>query len=221
MNKKVNVLIGLSFLFLLILGGAYAFSKYRSSASGTASAEVAKWDILVNDCNIVDPDDSNTDCFTAEVLDQEGQVIQASKNFKITDFTYSNNGNNNVVDTKIVPGSSGSFAIVIKPTDTEVSFKYSLNASLVDENDSIKLYVKGPGDTNRIELNSSNSNTYTRTVNYNDFKNNPNYSVTVNVYVDWLNKADGSNDEADTKIGTSGSTPKLVIPVNIVFEQVK
>ena len=95
------------------------------------------------------------------------------------------------------------------------------DASLVDENDSIKLYVKGPGDTNRIELNSSNSNTYTRTVNYNDFKNNPNYSVTVNVYVDWLNKADGSNDEADTKIGTSGSTPKLVIPVNIVFEQVK
>ena len=221
MNKKVNVLIGLSFLFLLILGGAYAFSKYRSSASGTAAADVARWNLSVNDCNIVDPDEDNDECFEAEVLDGSGNVIQASKNYKITDFTYSNNGNNNVVDTKIAPGSSGTFAIVIKPNDTEVSFKYSLNATLVDNNDSIKLYVKGPGDTNRIELNSTNSNTYVRTVNYADFKNNSNYSIPITVYVDWINKADGSNDEADTKIGTSGSAPKLVVPVTITFEQVK
>ena len=145
----------------------------------------------------------------------------ASKNFKITDFEYNNNGNDNVVDNKIAPGSSGSYVITIKPTDTEVSFKYSLNISLVDNDDSIKLYVKGPGDASRIELNSSNDNTYTRTVEYATFKDNADYSIPINVYVDWINKADGSNDEADTKIGTSTSDPKLVIPVSITFEQVK
>ena len=214
MKRKIMVLAILSFLLVLILGISYAYSKYKSDVKGVATLDIANWNITVNDCDIVNPDEDDDTCFTPEVLDDENNVVKVAKNFKITDFTYDNNSNQNVVDNKIAPGSSGTFKINIKPNDTEVSIKYNLTATLEIPNDMIKLYIKGPNDSSRIPLSDDG---YEGIIRYN--ANNTNYVEQLIVYVDWLNDSTGAHDEVDTTIGTTASRPVLGMPIEIVFEQ--
>ncbi len=213
MKKKVNILIILSFLFILMLGGAYSYSKYVSDVTGVASADVANWNITVNNCNIVNPDKNNATCFD-ETIDDVNNTVTLNKNFNIEDFSYSNNNNPNVVDNKIAPGSSGVFELVIKPNDTEVSLKYTLKVSLKDENDSIRIFRSSPNSNDKVEMEVDG---YQNLILYDE--NNVNYEEKILIYIDWINDESGVNDEKDTLIGTSGSVPKLEIPVEIVFEQ--
>lgn len=233
MNKKVNVLIILSFLFILILGGSYAYSKYRSETSGTAKADIANWNIKVNGCNVVNPEELNSACFESNGVDENGNVL-ISKNFSITDFTYNNKGNQFVVDNKIAPGSTGTFPIVIEPMDTEVSFTYDLIISLPAKsvNKSIRIYIKDVNDTNYTELigeeivdgnGTVTHYNYTSSylLEYNDFKNDSDFKKEYIVMVDWIDEIDDDTNKKDTEIGVDGSDPKLNIPINIEFEQYK
>ena len=223
MNKKVNVLLLLSFLFILILGAAYSYSKYNTEASGVASADVANWEITVNGCDVVNPPDkNNTDCFVGE-LDADGKVLSTVKNFEAGEIGYESNGNQNVVSTKLAPGSSGSFKVTIKPNDTEVSIKYTLDVSILKENSSIKIYRSDPNKNNKIAMETDGYVNYMYYSDdgfyYLDEDNNKQDAeeITFIIYIDWLN--DESNNEADTEIGTSGTAPILEVPVNILFEQ--
>lgn len=222
MNKKINVLIILSFLFILVFGAAYSYSKYSTEVSGSASADVANWNITVNGCDIVNPDKTNTSCFN-ETVNTEDNTVTINKNFKITDFTYTNNSNPDVVGNKIAPGSSGTFKIKIKPNDTQVSIKYKLDVSLGKENDSIVLYRSDPNDTNKVLMEEEG---YEGLLQYTDngftYVNSSGNvelidSIEFIIYVEWLN--DENNNSIDTEIGTSGTAPKLDIPVSIQFDQ--
>ena len=210
MNRKVKILIVLAFLFLVVLIGSYSYSKYRSDVTGAVSADVAKWNITVNGCNIVDPDTTNSACFASKV--NEDDTVTILRNFNISEFTYSNSDLNNVERDKIAPGSSGEFVLRIKPNDTEVSIKYTINSRIVDSDFALKYYVKGPGDNTRIEMPQSG---YVGYINYD--ASNTNYEEVITFYVDWLN--DESANEKDTQIGTKSIDPKLEIPVEITFEQ--
>ena len=53
MNRKMIVIVALSFLLVLLLGMSYAYSKYKSDVTGTATLDIANWHITVNDCDIV------------------------------------------------------------------------------------------------------------------------------------------------------------------------
>ena len=222
MNKKVRLLLILSFLLILVLGAAYSFSKYSTAISGTASADISKWNITVNDCNIVNPDKSNTSCF-AETVNTEDNTVTVNKNFNISEFTYSNNNNADVVDSKIAPGSSGTFKITIKPNDTQVSIKYKLNVALGKANSSISLFRSDPNSTNKVPMEtdgfedilqySDQGFTY---VDANGVTRSASEIVFI-IYVDWIN--DEKNNDIDTEIGTSSTAPVLDIPVSINFEQ--
>jgi len=213
MNKKVKLLIILAFLFIVVIGGSYSYSMYKSSIAGNASADVAKWNITVNGCNIVNPDETNTDCFASVV---DGDTVTVTRNFKVDEFVYEANGNKNVIPTKIAPGSSGSFKVRIRPNDTEVSFKYTFRARLADTSNSIKLYVTTPTNSTKTLLSDAG---YEGTINY--AANHTNYEEVFTIYVEWVNDNTGQNDERDTEIGTQGSDPRLSIPIEIVFEQIK
>lgn len=210
MNRKVKILVILAFLFLIVLIGSYSYSKYRSNVTGQASADVAKWNITVNGCNVVSPDTSNNECFESIVNDDESVTIL--RNFKITEFTYGNEELNNVTRDKIAPGSTGSFTIKIKPNDAEVSIKYTINSYIADMDYSLKYYIKGPNDSTRMEMPESG---YVGYINYQD--GNQNYEEVITFYVDWIN--DENENERDTIIGTKDTDPKLDIPVEIIFEQ--
>ena len=211
MNRKVKTIIILAFLFTLVLVGSYSYSKYRSDVTGAASAEVAKWNITVNGCNIVNPDTSNTACFQS-TTDPSNGTVTIIKNFSVTEFSYNNNDNDNVVDNKIAPGSSGQFVLRIRPNNTEVSFKYTILSSITDSDNSLKYYIKGPHDAQRIEMPATG---YVGYINYDD--TNDTYEEVITFYVDWENDED--NNESDTIIGTKSADPKLDIPVMITFEQ--
>lgn len=215
MNKKVNTIIILSFLFILILGGSYAYSKYKSEVSGNASASVAKWNISVNGCNIVDKDKETENCFDTTV-DEESGIVTINKNFNIGNIKYNSNDNPNIVDNKIGPGSSGYFDINIKPNDTGVSIKYKLKINLNVINDSLKIYRSNPNTEEKIPLEEEG---FEKIIKYSE--NNKNYSEVIRIYVDWENDPNGKNDKVDTEIGTSDSIPVLDIPVLIEFEQFK
>lgn len=211
MNRKVKILIVLTFLFLIVVVGSYSYSKYRSEITGSASAELAKWNITVNGCNIVTPDESDSSCFESKVDEGTGTVT-IIKNFNHTEFSYDSGGNNNVVDNKIAPGSTGQFIIRIKPNDTEVSIKYTITSSINDDDSSLKYYIKGPSDSERIPMPTDG---YVGYINYDE--GNTSYEEVITFYVDWENNED--NNEEDTFIGTKSADPKLDIPVQIAFEQ--
>lgn len=222
MNKKIKVLLILSFLFILTLGAAYTYSKYSTAVSGTASADIAKWNITVNDCDIVNPDKNNTSCFS-ETINTEDNTITLNKNFSITEFTYTNNNNDDVIDTKLAPGSSGTFKLSIKPNDTQVSLKYKLNVSLSKFNSSIKLYRSDPNKNNKVSMEADG---YEGILLYSEqgftFIDDSGVAqdaeqIDFIIYVDWLN--DEANNQIDTEIGTSSTSPTFDIPVNILFEQ--
>ncbi len=210
MNRKVKILVILAFLFLIVLIGSYSYSKYRSSVTGQASANVAKWNITVNGCNVVNPDTSNAECFESKI--NADDTVTILRNFKITEFTYGNEELNNVTRDKIAPGSTGNFKIRIKPNDTEVSIKYTINSHIADSDYSLKYYVKGPNDSTRIEMPASG---YVGYINYQD--GHQNYEEVITFYVDWINDED--ENERDTIVGTKSTDPKLDIPVEITFEQ--
>lgn len=223
MNKKVNVLIILSFLLILVLGGAYTYSKYSTAASGDATVDVANWNMLVNGCNIVNPDENtNAECF--EQVSNEDGTVTITKNFDISDFSYSNaNNKNDVVDNKIAPGSEGEFEISIDPNDTEVSIEYTMYITLVKENSSISIDRSEPNSTTMVDM---EENGYHGILKYTDsgfvhIDDNGN-EITADsfdflVHVLWENNE--ANNEIDTEIGTSSEAPVLEISVDIVFEQ--
>lgn len=223
MNKKVNVLIILSFLLVLVLGGAYTYSKYKTTASGDATVDVANWNILVNDCNIVDSNkNTNSDCFN-QVTNDDGTVT-ITKNFDIKDFSYSNvNNQGDVVDNKIAPGSEGEFELTIDPTDTEVSIEYTMYVSLIKENSSIKISRSEPNSTTMSLMETDG---YHGILQYtaDGFVHIDDNGVRTHIddlnfliHVLWENNED--NNLIDTEIGTSSEAPTLGVSVNIVFEQ--
>ncbi len=215
MNKKVNTIVLLSFLSILVLCTSYAYSKYKTNVMGEAIVDVAKWNISVNECNIVNSNSEIDNCFVNEV-DEETGVVNVKRNYGIKDIEYSNNGSSTIVANKIGPGSKGYFKIKIKPNDTEVSIKYKLKAWLTQENYSIKLYRSDPNSDNKVELEKDG---YEGLIKYSP--TNKNYEEIIIIYVDWENDSSGANDKFDTQIGTSGSAPILEVPVLIEFEQYK
>lgn len=213
MNRKIYYLIGLSFLLVIILGASITYSKYKSDVTGEAQADIANWNITVNDCNVSKPDKDNTACFV-ENVDPDNGTITLLRNFGINDISYTNNGNDNVVNDKIAPGSSGSFKIRIKPNDTEVSIKYNLKAWLDNKDIAIKLYRSDPNSDNKIPLEEDG---YSGLIEYST--DNINYEEVITIYVDWVSEVDDNGNLIDTELGTSAGSPVLNIPVQIEFEQ--
>jgi len=216
MNRKINTLLILSFLFVVIVGGSYAYSKYTSNTKGSIDADIAKWNISVNDCNIVNPDtNTNSECFE-QVVEEDGETITLKRNFNITDITYDNNGNGSITNNKIGPGSTGYFKLKIRPNDTEVSIKYNLKVSVGPKNDFIKLYRIGPDSDEKILIDEEG---YSNVIKYST--DNKNYEDEITIIVDWEN--DDSNNEYDSAIGVDidGTNPVLSIPISISFEQFK
>lgn len=211
MNRKVNILILLSFLFLIVVGGSYAYSKYTSSVKGNIDADVAKWNISVNECDIVNPE-GNDKCSTIE--DENGTI---TARFIIDSIEYYSEENTIIRPGKIGPGASGKFEVRINPNYTDVSIKYNLKILDRPDNDYIKIsQVKDDGTKEQI-LDEGIGDI----IKYSSFKNNPDYEEKITILVEWENKDE--NNEADSAIGVDveGDNPLLSIPVSITFEQYK
>ncbi len=248
MRNKVNIIITLSLLLIVIMGGTYAYSRYAQAAIAEGTMPTAKWDILVNNCNIVTPDHNNKECFESiEGNEAEGLPEKIVKTFRIEgpfedgeDYQeykpYDDPDNEPqdeaiVAENKIAPGSESIIKINVDSNNTKVAYKYTLkvNKPQQDEqeidNNSIKLYIQtnSPnGQTNarntKEKVELIPGNSYEYKVFASQLATNK-VVDTITIRVAWGNDSTGENDETDTKMGTKLDKP-IEIPIEIHFEQI-
>ena len=200
MIKLTSFVLLVTMIALSLVSGTYA--KYTSSASGTDSAVVAKWDIK------------------AGVSGSETSITgdNATVAFNLFD-TINDTGNTDaetdVATGKIAPGTAGSFEMIIK-NDSEVTARYGINYTVTGSDVPIEFSVDGgsnwvtslsnvtPSDSTKIAMNGS---------------------ATVTVLWRWAFTGDTSanytstqTDPTDTALGLS--TPTVTVAATLTVEQV-
>ena len=176
MVRLVAVLAVTMMFTMCFVGGTFA--KYTSSATGTDSATVAKWDIKVGGTNI-----ATNDTFTFDLF----------KTIKDSNGTADETDMSPVDGTIIAPGTRGSFDIVIK-NDSQVNATYAIDYTVTNTNSiPVKFSVDG---TNWFD-----------DINYLDVRSVAiNMGATATVTVQWMwefERTDGDNQ--DTNLGSAAS----------------
>jgi hypothetical protein len=206
MFKKVKLV--LVFISLSVCLGLMSstYSRYVAGTTGNIDALFAKWQILVNNSDIT------------------------SNSMSSITFIPTIEENENTASNVIAPSSKGYFDIEIDPTNVDVSFKYTIELEIENENmpDLIitkyaiipDSYIEG----DPLDVINLNEYEITDTLYYNkeeeNFKFNP---FTIRVYFEWY---EGENelmdDAADTAIGNLAAQEEtsFMINANISFEQV-
>ena len=182
------LLLLVSFSFCLSFMSS-TYSRYVAGTTGNIDLLLAKWQILVNNRDIANQNNSNI-TFTP--------VIET---------------NNNIKSNTIAPTSKGYFDIDINPTNVDVSFRYQIALSI--SNNSIPdlvitKYAILPNNYHEgdlIEYTTLQTNTITNDMIYDlttqNFRFQP---FTIRIYFEWLEGTNESmNDAADTAIGVGAA----------------
>ena len=186
MNKKFKIAIILIVAILLAtLAISIAYSKYFTEVSGTGSITVAKWNFTVNGSS-----------------DTIGTIILGN----------TTDDNSNVADGVIAPGTSGSFAIELDITGTEVALDYTIEFENLEGDlpDNLKFYEDESYLTEIENLEDGFSGSF----GVDDEK-----TKTITVYWVWEYETGSdddtitSNDELDTAAGENASNIKFDIVV--------
>ena len=108
--KKLRFVIVLISFSICLCFMSTTYSKYVAGTTSDIEVLFAKWQILVNDVDIT----SNTSSTVSFI-----PTIEA---------------NEYVASNKLAPTSKGYFDINIDPTNVDVSFKYTINLNVLNEN---------------------------------------------------------------------------------------
>ena len=182
MMVRLVAALAVTMMFTMCFVGG-TFAKYTSSATGTDSATVAKWDIKVGGTNI-----ATNDTFTFDLF----------KTIKDSNGTADETDMSPVDGTIIAPGTRGSFDIVIK-NDSQVNATYAIDYTVTNTNNiPVKFSVDG---TNWFD-----------DINYLDVRSVAiNMGATATVTVQWMwefERIDG--DTQDTTLGSAASATLAV-----------
>ena len=193
MVRLVAVLAVTMMFTMCFVGGTFA--KYTSSATGTDSTTVAKWDIKVNNDNITASDTFNFNLFNT-VKDTDGN-------------TETDMGPND--GTIIAPGTRGSFDIVIK-NDSQVNAKYTIDYTVNTRSIPVEFSTNGTDwktDIDDLDVVSG-------------IDIDMNATETVTVYWRWRFEADNVTvgDNLDTSLGSAASAATLTVAAKVTATQV-
>ncbi len=204
--KKVRfIFVLISFSVCLGLMSS-TYSRYVADTTSNIEVLFAKWQILVNNTDITS-NSSSTITFVP--------VIEE---------------NANVESDTVAPSSNGYFDIVVDPSNVGVSFKYTINLAVTNENMPDLMITKYSilpstyieGDP--LEVTSLTDNLITNTLNFDknitSFKFEP---FTIRVYFEWYEgTGESMTDAEDTAVGLSAATDntKFQMTANITFEQI-
>lgn len=170
----------------------YTYALFQTNKPVPTSNDLAKWNIKVNDA-MVTGSGSNQNTFT------------------IGSISWQSGGH--VRPGKAAPGSTGSFEIEIDPTDTQVSFFYTLSVDLTGlDND--EFVISSVSETNGNTFIRTGENTYVGIAYLGDNVNGQKYNILINLT--WYN--DDNNNEADYELGSRADLG-VNVPVEIVFTQ--
>lgn len=194
MNKKITIPLCIICFLLCLFFIEDTYAKYITSTNESASMNIARWRILVNNKDI--RENSTTNAIITPIF----------------------NGNDNINSGIIAPNSEGYFDLIIDATEADVSFKYKIEIS-VNQNSPVKdlittKYIIDNG--NEIPLEKDNA-TIENTVLHKD-NTKP---INIRVYIKWddSNEATMDND-ADTEATKQVDNPAKM-DVKLSFTQLK
>ena len=194
MNKKITIPLCIICFLLCLFFIEDTYAKYITSTNESASMNIARWRILVNNKDI--RENSTTNAVITPIF----------------------NGNDNINSGIIAPNSEGYFDLIIDATEADVSFKYKIEIS-VNQNSPVKdlittKYIIDNG--NEIPLERDNA-TIENTVLHKD--NTKPINIRVYIKGDDSNKATMDND-ADTEATKQVDNPAKM-DVKLSFIQLK
>ncbi len=204
MKKKVKILLLLVSLSLTMGLMSNTYSRYIADTNGEMKMLFAKWQILVNNVDITNGKSSSINL--TPVMDE----------------------NENIKDGTIAPSSKGYFDIEVDPTNVDVSFNYSVDLAVLNEDMPDLMITKyalldetfQEGDEITFKTLTETEKNIKGTLNYNKQKNFKPF--TIRVYFEWY---DGENnqmtDEDDAEIGKKATIENtdLKVKATINFEQ--
>lgn len=206
MKKRLCFVMLLMSCSLCLCLMSSTYSRYVAGTTGNIDILFAKWQILINTQDITD-----------------------GNNSQIT-FTPTIENNENISQDAIAPTSKGYFDIDIDPTNVDVSFEYTINLEIENENIPdliISKYTILPDDYvegDILEYTTLTENTIENTLLYDNATENFSFSpFTIRVYFEWFEGEDElMDDEADTAIGIQAAEEDLSFTINayISFEQI-
>lgn len=210
MKKRICFVLLLMSCSLCLCFMSSTYSRYVAETIGNIDILFAKWQILVN---------------TQDITNQNNSTITITPTIE---------PNENVKENTIAPTSKGYFDIDIDPTNVDVSFRYTINLEIDNEEIPDLMITKytilpndyQEGDT--IEYTTLQENTITNELLYNNETENFNFNpFTIRIYFEWYEgEEEQMNDEADTAIGLASAEAEeneelsFTINANISFEQI-
>lgn len=206
MRKRISFILLLVSSCLCLSFMSSTYSRYVAGTTGNIDILFAKWQILVDNNEIVNQNNSSISF---------SPVIETNENVK---------------NNTIAPTSKGYFDIDINPTNVDVSFRYQIDLSIDNEDIPDLMITKyaildssyQEGDI--IEYTTLSTNTITDDMLFDNTTQNYSFNpFTVRIYFEWF---DGENeamdDEDDSLIGAEAAEDDVTFTVNadISFEQI-
>lgn len=193
--KFMALVLLVTLLAVILVSGTYA--KYTTSATGSDSATVARWNITLNGEDI----SKGT---------QKTLKLGLFDTINDTDFT---SEESDVTAGKIAPGTTGKFEIAKLINNSDVNAQYKITYS-IDNNNNIPLEFSKDQNAADSEWKSLSE------FSMNDFvalaKDSTQGVSTGTIYWRW--KFERNDDSADTDFGIN--TPEVVVTATITVEQV-
>ncbi len=206
MFRKARILTVLVSLSICLSLMSSTYSRYVADTTGNIEALFAKWQILVN---------------TTDITNNSSSTITFEPIIEENDFIASN---------VIAPSSKGYFDIDVDPRNVEVSFNYSINLEIENENIPdliITKYAFLPDnyiEGDQLEMINLDASYISDSLIFD--KNTENFefkSFTIRVFFEWYEgETELMNDENDTLIGHLAVTENKTFKINanISFEQI-
>ena len=194
MKKQIIYSIFIIIIITIVTIGItmYTYSLYESVDVSTATSNIAKWNIKVNDSMITG------------LSSNESEI-------NIGSIDWQSNGH--VRPGKAAPGSIGSFEIEIDPMDTQVSFIYELELEIEDlDND--EFGIDSVTETNGHTIVRTGEKTYSGIALLSEINNGDTYNLEINIV--WNNNE--NNNDKDYELGKRAED-EVYIPVRITLQQ--
>lgn len=186
--KKVLIFLTVLFFGLTIVQIMTSFGVFETKVTEESDLDIAKWHILVNDY------DMNAEDHTFYI----DQISYTDRFGKPTN--------------QFAPGCTGTFDLIIDPTDTEVSFTYQLKIDM-SENQLEQITVDQVLGLNGIQL-TQTEDTYSRTMTLNEIEEGKRDTIRVIFHWQW----DEQYNESDSTLGMDPDST-FTIPITIHFQQ--
>jgi len=188
-NRKHRFLIAFVSLFILISIIQETYAKYLTNASANTNMTIARWNIIVNNQDILNNSDFSNGIKPVFL------------------------GSEHIADGILAPLSEGYFDIVVDATNVDVSFNQVITLSHGKDNTVSDLAITGYSVDNGSIISFDKETTFTNEILLSDQKRIHTYRI----YVKWLDGENETMDnEKDTEATKSG---KASIKVDVSFIQ--